>query len=174
MSDIDNPYQSPAASTQEVKPLITQGTLTDTMFKYLSDTSPWLRFIGIMGFIGSALMVLGGVTCAVFLPIIACIFDEASPFFSSIMIDFSMMVLPALYLVGAGVLMFIPALYTFRFGTKIRRYVMTNSESELELAFKNNKSLWKFQGILMIIGIAAIPVMIVIGIIVAVAAMAIR
>ena len=45
--------------------------------------------------------------------------------------------------------------------------------ARLELAFKNNKSLWKFNGILLIIGLAVIPALVIIAIVAAVAALAI-
>jgi hypothetical protein len=78
------------------------------------------------------------------------------------------MIIYALYFLGAGVLMFFPALFTYRFGAKIRNYMETNSAPELESAFKSNKFLWKFNGILTIIALAIIPVVTVISIIVAV------
>ena len=173
MSDANNPFQSPEADIKIEKPLVYQGTLTNAMAKYLSDASPWLRFIGIIGFIGSGLAALAGLICIAVMPFAISIFDEARTFFSDFIGPFSMMVIYGSYLIGAGVLMFFPALFTYRFGAKIRSYIQTNAEIELELAFKNNWSLWKFQGILTIIGLAIIPVAIVIAVIVAVAAFAI-
>ena len=170
MSDIDNPYQSPETETKIMTPLVSQGSLTETMLKHLNDASPWLRFMGIMGFIGSGFMLLGGLFCLLFMPLAINLFDAASnnfPYFFGSFVP--VMIIYALYFIGAGVVLFFPALFTYRFGAKIRSYLQTNSEGELELALKNNKFLWKFQGILTIIGLAAIPVIIVIGIIVAVA-----
>ena len=83
-----------------------------------------------------------------------------------------MVIVYSLYFIGAGVLMFFPAFFTYKFGVKIRAFTRTNSEQELELAFKNNKSLWKFNGILTIIGLAIIPLVIILGIIAVVAAFA--
>ena len=71
MSDVVNPYKSPEASTEVIKPLTVQGTLSETMLKYLSDSSPWLRFIGIVGFIGSGLFVLGGLIAIIVSPILS-------------------------------------------------------------------------------------------------------
>ncbi|MDR1279046.1 MAG: hypothetical protein LBK02_09860, partial [Treponema sp.] len=67
-------------------------------------------------------------------------------------------------------LCFFPALFTYNFGNKIRAYQQSRAEEELENAFKNNKSLWKFLGILTIISLAFIPVMIIISIVVGIAA----
>ena len=173
MSDLNNPFQSPQTDAKIVSPLVSQGNLTGIMLKHLSDTSPWLTFIGIMGFIGSGFMFLGGLVCLILMPFATTLFESSSSFFSEFLSMFSVMILYALYFIGAGVIMFFPAFFTYRFGRKIRNYIVTNTETELELALKNNKSLWKFQGILLIVGMAAVPVLVIVGIIVAVAFMAI-
>jgi hypothetical protein len=72
--------------------------------------------------------------------------------------------------IGAGLLLFFPSLYTFRFGVKIRSYLRTGADRDLELAFRNNKSLWKFMGVLCIIQLVFIPLLIIGGIIVALVA----
>ena len=172
MSDMSNPFQSPEAETKIETPLVSQGVLTNTMLKFLSDASPWLRFMGIMGFIGSGFLALIGLLLIIITPFTGGAFDEFSGFLSSFALPFAVLIVYGIYLIGAGVLMFFPALFTYRFGAKIRSYVLTNSEAELEQAFRNNRSLWKFYGILTIIGLAFIPVMIIIGIIAAVAVMA--
>ena len=172
MSDVDNPFQSPETEIKIIKPLVSQGILTDTMLKYLCDASPWLRFMGIMGFIGSGFTVLLGFILIILSSFSVNIFDDAS-FFSNLIGPFSIMIAYALYSLGAGLLMFFPALFCYRFGAKIRNFILTNSESELEQAFKNNKSLWKFTGILTIIAMAIIPMMIIIMIIAAVAVLTI-
>jgi hypothetical protein len=44
----------------------------------------------------------------------------------------------------------------------------SGGEQDLEQAFKYNKSLWKFSGILMIVYLAIVPVAVAIGVIAAV------
>jgi hypothetical protein len=173
MSDTSNPFQSPEADAQVVRPLVSQGTLTEIMVKNLNGASPWIRFIGIMGFIGSGFTVLGGIVSLFVMPFASSILDEIPDTFSMFVGSFApMMAVYAVYVLGAGVVMFFPALFTYRFGTKIRSYVLTNSEAELELAFRNNLSLWKFMGILTIIGLAAVPILTIISVVIIAAAMA--
>ena len=171
MSDSANPYQSPEADTEVIKPLTVQGALTETMVKYLNGASPWMRFIGIVGFIGSGALVLLGILSFGFFPMASSLnlFGEVSFFLGSLA---PVMAIYAVNFIGGGVLMFFPAFFTYRFGVKIRKFTQTNSEQELEQAFKNNKSLWKFNGIVTIVGLAIIPVLIVIVIVVAFASMA--
>jgi len=173
MSDEVNPYQSPETVAAPVNPLVTQGTLTETMLIYLKGASPWLRFIGILGFIGAGLTALSGFSLFAVIPVINRLWGEIpgidvslrgalSSIFSGSM---------AVFCVGAGVVMFFPSLFVYRFGEKIRSYLRTGTEKDLELAFKNNKSLWKFLGIISIIELVFIP-MAIVGSIVAVVAVA--
>jgi uncharacterized protein involved in cysteine biosynthesis len=163
MSDFENPYNSPESP---IVPEKTQnaGNLTVTMLQYLKEASPWLQFVGILGFIGCGLMVLFGIIFA-FLPnVIAGSFMDISgsgPFW-----------IFSLFYAALAALFFFPASFTYNFGAKIRKYQYSNSDEDLEQAFRNNKSFWKFYGILCIVYLAFIPVIIVIAIIVGVAATA--
>jgi hypothetical protein len=140
------------------------------MLMYLKGASPWLRFIGILGFISCGGMFLGGIG-------FITLFSTASGVWESIpgvevYGDVMGVVLTAstgiLFLIYAVLYLF-PSLCIYNFGNKIRSYMQTGADQDLETAFKNNKSLWKFLGILAIISLAFIPVMIIVGIIVAVA-----
>jgi len=177
MSDFSNPYQSPAAET--VKMPSVHGSLTDMMVKYLRDVSPWLRFMGIMGFIGSGVLAISGI---VSLAAMSFSVSETGDFFNygrnSVFSSFfignigAMLAMYAIYFIGAGVVVFLPSLFTYRFGTGIRSFLQNKSEKDLEFAFKNNKSFWLFRGIFTIITLAIVPVFIIVAIVTAVAAMA--
>jgi len=171
MSDSVNPFESPEATVVPVKSLA-QGSLTETMLVYLKAASPWLRFIGILGFIGAGFMVLWGVIFVAIIPLMGTQtwseipgFEDFSGFLG-VAFGGSMVVL----FLGMGVLVFFPSLFIYRFGEKIRSYIRSGSDQDLELAFKNNKSLWKFMGIFAIVELAFIPLMTVVGVIIAVVA----
>ena len=172
MSDSVNPYQSPEMTAAPVKPLAAQGALTETMLIYLKGASPWLRFVGILGFIGAALVALWGVIFVSFAPLVGRVWAEIPG-----MEEFSRVFGTAfgggmaVLFVGIGVLIFFPSLFMYRFGEKIRSYLGTGVDQDLELAFKNNKSFWKFVGILHIIELAFIPLTI-IGAVIAAVSMA--
>jgi hypothetical protein len=166
MSDEVNPYQSPETAVVPEKPLAIQGTLTETMLVYLKGATPWLRFVSILGFANSGIVVLMGFSMMPFVSIINRAWAEIPGFesfdgvFGAIFSGFMVVML-----VGAGLLLLLPSLYIFRFGEKIRSYLRTGADRELELAFQNNKSLWKFMGIICIIQLAFIPLLITGGII---------
>jgi len=173
MSDAVNPYQSPETVADPLKSAVSHGMLTENMLVYLKSASPWLRFAGIVGFIGAGGMALWGITSFALGSVTGQIwssipgfetFAEAS---SSVGAAFGFFM--GLIIIGSGVLIFIPSLYLYRFGIKIRSYIREGREQDLELAFKNNKSYWKFIGILYIVYLAITPVVMIISITVAIA-----
>lgn len=162
MSSEVNPYQSPQTEIDAVKSLASQGVLTDTMVSYLKETSPWLRFMGICGYIGSGMIALVGFVISITWLTrenIGSLFEISD--FAGALGSF----VGVIYII-TGVILFFPARFTYNFGYRIRNFIKNNAEQELELAFKNNKSLWKFIGINTIIGLAFIPVILVITVIV--------
>ena len=162
MSDYENPYQSPETPIIPETSQSSGVSITETILQYLYEASPWLRFVGIIGYIGSGITVLFGIIFA-FSTALASSFlgDELGIFPSWIFV---------LLYIPFGVILFFPAHFTFNFGRKLRNYQFSSSIEDLELAFKNNKSLWKFNGIITIIYLAIIPLVIVGTIIVGVVA----
>jgi len=170
MSDALNPYQSPETLAVP-QPLVAEGTLTETTLIYLRQASPWLRFIGILGFISAGLTALSGVVFFAIAPLMQELWGDI-PGFKAVFSDVWGAVFSgslAIFCVSAGVLMFFPSLFIYRFGERIRSYLRTGTDQELEQAFKNNKSFWKFVGILCIIQLAFLPLAIIGSIIAAVA-----
>jgi hypothetical protein len=162
MSDSVNPYQSPENVSVPEKPLAPQAALTDVMLRYLKEASPWLRFIGILGYISSGFLVFGGLIFTVVILVRSGIAEDIGGFPIGI---------AGLFYAAVGVVIFFPARFACRFGSSIRNYFMGGAEGDLETAFKNNKSLWKFYGILSIINFAFIPLAVIIGIIGGIAAL---
>jgi hypothetical protein len=170
MSDNINPYQSPQ---NPVNPAADgSARLTETMILYLKGASPWLRFIGIVGFIVCGIVFLIGFVFLFALPALGSFwvgiseFEDISESFGTALGA----VIGAVYFFAIAALSFFPALFTFNFGNKIRAYLQSGSAQDLETAFKSNKFLWTFNGVLTIIGLALIPLMVIIGIFVGIAA----
>lgn len=153
MSDTGNPWQSPGTEVSPTQEAAGVGVLTATMVRFLREASPWLRFLGILGFIGCGLMTLGGLIFAIVITVVS---GFAQAFGGMVGGAF----LGAVYIV-LGLLSFFPAKFVYGFGSKIHRYMQSNSDKDLEDAFKNNKSLWKFYGILVIVYLALIPVLLI-------------
>ena len=156
MSDYENPYKSPETSIVPEEPQGAGTALTETMLGYLKEASPWLRFMGILGFVGCGIMCLVGIISAIFSSVLSSLAGELGALPAGLI---------SLFYIAGGALYFFPALFTYNFGVKIRNYQLSSSNEDLELAFKNNKSLWKFYGILAIVCLAFIPFLIILSII---------
>jgi hypothetical protein len=118
------------------------------MLRYLGEASPWLRFVGILSFIGCGLMVFGGIIAAIVLYAVSGADSEFG--------EFPAVILGLVY-IASGALVFFPARFIYSFGSKIRGYLLSRSGEDLEEAFRNNKSFWKFCGICSIVCLALIP-----------------
>jgi hypothetical protein len=162
MSDLNNPWQSP--ETQVTAGDGAQGVITEGMLRYLKEASPWLRFVGIVSFIGGGLLCLSGIGLSIAtvtgsgIQALGYRLAELPGWFSGVV-----------YL-ASGMVMFFPAKFMYSFGSRIRQYVGSGAAADLEQALKNNKSLWKFSGIVCIVYLALIPLVIIGAIIVAVVA----
>ena len=150
MSDFSNPYNSPQSPIVPEK--IQNGAMTDTMLFYLKEAAPWLRFIGVMGFISFGFTCLGAVTTLI-TSLVS--FESATATVLSLQIVYILI----------GLLIFFPARFTYLFGAKIRNYMLSNADEDLEAALRNNKSYWKFCGILTIVCLAIVPVMIILAVV---------
>ena len=155
MSETVNPYQSPETVVVQDNVPAGQGTLTETMLFQLKGASPWLRFVGVLGFIGAGFAVLTGIVFLTMIPFFNRSFAGIDPFSGSM--DLAIWVFISLFCIIVGVLMVLPSLFMYRFGEKIRGYLRTGAEQELELAFKNNRFLWKSIGIICIVQLAFFP-----------------
>jgi hypothetical protein len=162
-----NPYESPQAEISSVKPLTNQGILTESMLLHLKKTAPWMSFIGILGFIGCGLLL-------VFMVIMSVGINSAIPAsipgaaalgqaFTATMIALQIISLP---------LMFFPSFFLFSTGKKIRNYVHSGNDADLETAFKFNKFFWTFSGVLTIIYASIMALILLFSIIGAIAALA--
>ncbi|MDR2028375.1 MAG: hypothetical protein LBP93_02415 [Treponema sp.] len=159
----DNPYQSPQTAAGTTAPLAPYGGLTETMAYYLRGAAPWLRFLGIMGFIGCGVLAVFGLIALIAMPSLVSKMEEMEEM--EVWGSLLSTSVGGLYIV-LGVIGFFPARFIYCFGERIRSFLRSNSDQELEQAFKYNRAFWKFSGIMTIIYLAIIPVIIVIGIIV--------
>ena len=164
--DTANPYQSPEADLLSQAPPAAQGVLTENMLVYLKGASPWLKFLAVIGFIFAGLTAASGLIYMAFIPLIGPLHDiPGFGFAGALGVGLFVVGMVAVSL-GIGALIFFPSLFLFRFGDKVGKYLRSGIDQDFEQAFKNNKSYWKFMGIIAIIYLAFVPVVIVAAIIV--------
>ncbi len=138
-----------------------QIVVSDSALGYLDATRPWVKFLAIVGFVFIGLMVLIGLIMTLAfsaLPQQPGMPAAVGPVFG------------IMYLIFAG-LYLMPCLFMYRYAKAIAAIPGTG-QAALEDALKNQKSFWKFMGILMLIMLCLYALFIVIGILAAVAGLA--
>ncbi len=164
MSDNMDFYQSPQTEPREEQHEESFGAVTKPMMTSMQQTSSWVRFLAICGFIVVGLYAVPGVIFSLVFSVIGLRNGgSAAAELGMHPLLFSVIIL--VVFTGMGVLLFIPLRFLNNFGSKLRTFVQTNNESAMESAFKNNASFWKFCGIVTIVSYALIPVLLIIAIV---------
>jgi len=116
--------------------------ITDNTIIYLRNIAGWAKFLSIVGFIGIGFMALAGLAVALG----GSYMDSATQG----VYPFPISWLGGIYLVFAGVYFF-PILYLFKFSHATTIALTDKNSMDLEFAFLNLKSHYRFMGILVII-----------------------
>ena len=119
----------------------TSFNITQPMLLSLRQTKPWVMLVSVIGFIYIGISVFFSVV-AMF---IFSQFNDTGSFVSS-----SMLVVMNILM---GILYFFSSLFLFKFASSIGRLLDGGGATEMEEALSNQKSFWKFVGILVIIAI---------------------
>ncbi len=114
--------------------------LTDTSLRYLKTTSQWTRFLSILSFIGSGLLLLVAII------LIPLGFFINSPTHTPHFFIF----LGLIYLVLAGI-SFIPTWYLYKFSTNVERMLTFRTNEKVEEAFLYLMRYYRFTGIMVIV-----------------------
>ncbi|HEX9512801.1 MAG TPA: DUF5362 family protein [Puia sp.] len=120
---------------------------------YLGETARWAKFLAILGFICSGILVLVALFAGSFIATLAGGMGGAS--YLGGMISF-------VYIVIALV-MFFPNLYLFNFASRMQVALRSNDQEQLTRSFGSLKSCYRFIGILMIIYLGLILLFFIFG-----------
>ena len=124
-------------------------TLSAEDIAYLRETQKWAKFLGILGFVFTGLMVVAGLGMSAFM---SSAFSEEMAVPGPIITGFYVLL---------AVLYFFPSLYLYRYGSHLKVALAQRNNQLLTLAFRNEKSFFKFCGILMVIMLVFYGLMIV-------------
>ena len=125
---------------------------------HLSETARWARFLAIVGFIFLGLMIIGGISVALFVGRPLDTYDGSSVF-SAFSVGMSFM-----YIIVA-VIWFFPLLFLFRFSSRMQAALHGNDQNALNTSFENLKSCFRYVGVITIIVFALYALAIVFAII---------
>jgi len=121
--------------------------VTEDIRSYLYDMAKWTKFLGIFGFVISALLVM----CAFGATAFIAFLSKYSPGtqMGSLGAGFIMV-----YFIFLALLYFYPSLMLFKHATAAQKAVLFGDQLSLSASMSNLKSFFKFWGILLIVLIA--------------------
>lgn len=125
--------------------------------QFLSETAKWAKFLSIMGFITTGIIVIFALFAGV-------IFKTAFASLGNSGMGSGVSVLISFVYIAFALLYFFPCLYMFRFSTKMQTALAENNQLELTNAFENLKSAFKFVGIMTIVILALYALVFIVGI----------
>jgi hypothetical protein len=126
---------------------------------YLTETAKWGKFLAIMGFIGSVIMIIIAFFIPVFLTQLPPYNTMSSEFNSGMKVGMTI-----LYLLLA-LLFFFPCFYLYKFSVKMQSALKMVSQENFDESLMNLKSMFKFYGIFTIIILSFYALAFIIGII---------
>jgi len=142
---MENNFEQTTTAGEQVNP--PQLIVTENMRSYLYDMAGWTKFLGIIGFIFSGLMIIMAVGMgAIFstfsqMPGMEMYGGLGSGVFTFIMVLYALLFL-------------YPSLMLFSYAVKAKQGVLYADQLSLETGIRKLKSFFKFYGIMMIIVIA--------------------
>ncbi|MEM1227356.1 MAG: DUF5362 family protein [Planctomycetota bacterium] len=124
---LDNPYNAPLTTDESSAPSNVAGIIDE-----LRMTRPWVRLMGILGFMGALLMLLAAVGM-----IIGGVAGGGAT--ELLGIGFAYLVMGALYAY--------PVLKLMKYGSAIKRAEQTSDLNDIRSALAQQRSFWRFIGI---------------------------
>lgn len=159
MDDLHSPGSAPEMTASPSVP-VDPGSgyeLSEAMLNAVHTSGPWLRFMSVLGFISLALMLLVGLFM-----LVAGVFGAA---LSKELGGAGVLVAMAVMYLALSFVYLFPALYLWRAADGAAESRRGEVSSGVEKALANQKSFWKFVGIVTIVILCLYPVMIIVAVV---------
>lgn len=138
-----DPYSAPASHVQ-ASSHSAHGAISQGVADQLAGTKPWVRFISVLMFVGAGLMLLGALIMLVAGGAMAAS-GKAGAMSAGMMSGMSI-------LYGVMSLIYIyPAVKLWKYASHIGGLLISGSMLDLEAALGQQRSFWKFMGIMIIV-----------------------
>jgi magnesium-transporting ATPase (P-type) len=128
------------------------GQLPPDVESQMRSTTPWMRFIAIIGFIGIFLMIGISIVTMIYNP---------QPRTMGAFVGYLLM----------AVIMFFPFLFLMQSANYFKGYIVKRDHHSLLRSFVKQKAYWRYMGIFMVVYLVILLIAIVLGIIAAGSAM---
>lgn len=137
-----DPYSSPASHVQAPS-YSSQGAVSQGVLAQLAGTKPWVRLMAVLTFIGAGLMLLGalGMGAAGILGGIGDQGGKGVGVLAGMAIGYAFFAFIYIY----------PAVKLWKYASHIGTLLSSGSMLDLEAALSQQRSFWKFLGIMVIV-----------------------
>lgn len=132
-------------------------TISPAVIEPLRRTKGWARFLSVLGYIGSALMILGGIGMIAG----AAMGGMAAGGKSGLYAGVPLGIMGAIYIV-MSLLYVVPAVLLGRYATRIGGLMQRQTELDLIATLDAQRAFWKFVGVLTLVVLVAYAVLFVI------------
>lgn len=143
-NNVNDAFATPRSNVSGATMGSSNSGVTNGIIQQLKKTRPWVLFMSILGFIGTAFMAIA--TVAIFMGGGAMMQMAGAP---------NAAAMPAGATMGMGIFYllitlfyFFASLYLYKYAGSIKRVIATGSTDDLELALKSQASFWKLVGVL--------------------------
>ena len=123
-------------------------SLTLASISYLKETAKWCQFLSILGFIFLGFIFIAAVSMIIFGSELNSTLAAAQGYRGGVQFPTGLV---ALVYIIIGALYFFPIYYLYNFASKMKKATFSGGSHEIEEAFKNLKSHYKFVGIFTIV-----------------------
>jgi Family of unknown function (DUF5362) len=132
---------------------------------HLAEAARWAKFLAIVGFVFCILIALMGIFAGSFVSLLgANRYSRFDPDMNSAAAP-AMGLIMAIYYIAIAVLYFFPCLFLFHFAGKMKTALLTDNQEMLNSSFQNLKKMFRFVGIMTIIGLSLFIIVIFFGLI---------
>lgn len=142
------PYYSIMEKKEDLQEFEGELRVTHTTFSILKGTARWARFLAIVGFLMSVLMIVGAIIFPGMMSAVTYSETEGllTQSFTAKGVRFNFILL--------AILVFLPCYFLFRFAVKMKDALQNNNQDSFVESFLNLRSTFKFFGILTIFVLA--------------------
>lgn len=147
---MENPYSSPSSDLFGSRSTENTG-VSDLTLQHLARTKGWVRFFSVLGFIGSAFMLLAGT--------VMLVTRGAASADGNLPAEFWMMV-GVFYLVFAFIYIY-PSFKLWKYAARIGNLKASRSVMDLEGALNEQRAFWKFIGVVTLVFFFLMPAMVI-------------
>jgi len=122
--------------------------LTANVKNYLMETARWGKFLAILGYIGLGLLLVLSMMMLFGMSFLSDSLGSMSYFYQAQSLN--LVTMGIIYLIMIA-LYFFPVYFLHTFSIRVKTALLTNSVADMDTAFKNLKSLFKFTGVVSIV-----------------------